>query len=252
MASHRLVELPAHEAHVWFVREDEVQDPALIEAYRGLLNDEERQRHQRFLLERHRHEFLLTRALIRSVLSRYAAVAPGDWAFSVGPYGRPVLAGPEGAPPLLFNLSNTAGLVACVVALQGDVGIDVENIERHSATVELADRYFSPQESAALKALPPERQRRRFFEYWTLKEAFIKALGLGLHLPLDQFSFVLSPEAPVRVELDPRLNDDPTRWRFAQYQPTSRHFMALALGRAGSVEMKVVVREIVPLGEDSD
>jgi 4'-phosphopantetheinyl transferase len=241
-----LLDLPADEAHVWFVREDEVRAPELLASYLALLSPDERARHARYVLERSRHQYLLTRALVRTVLSRYASVAPQDWRFLAGPFGRPMIAGPDRSLQLRFNLSNTAGLVVCLVARDGLLGVDVENTERIGATVELADRFFSPSESTALHAQPPGNQRRRFFELWTLKEAYIKARGLGLQIPLAWFSFVLSPPDPVRLELDPRLRDDPRQWHFHQYEPTPRHLMAVALRPTGGSAKSVVVRETVP------
>lgn len=245
-----LLALPPQEAHVWLVREDEVRSPELLTAYLALLSDEERARHERYLLERKRHEFLLTRALVRTVLSRYADVAPQDWSFSAGPFGRPMLAGPDRKLRLRFNLSNTMGLVACVVARDGLVGVDVENTERQGATVTLAERYFSAAEVAALHALPAEDQRRRFFELWTLKEAYIKARGLGLQVPLGWFSFLFPPDDPIRLELDPRLRDEPRSWQFHQSQPTPHHLMAVALRQTGDRSRQVIVRETVPLLDD--
>jgi len=94
-------------------------------------------------------------------------------------------------------------MVACLIAPSQESGIDVENVERPGETIEVADRYFSCFESAALRALPVEAQHRRFFEYWTLKEAYIKARGLGLSLPLEQFSFHIEADRPVRISFDP-------------------------------------------------
>src|SRR6185436_18685723 len=95
-------------------------------------------------------------------------------------------------PRLHFNLTNTRGLVACAVSVaHAEVGVDAEALDRSGETVAIADRYFSTEEVRALRALPESAQRQRFFAYWTLKESYIKARGLGLRLPLDQFSFRL-------------------------------------------------------------
>src|SRR6185295_18612851 len=120
----------------------------------------------------------------RTTLSHYAAVDPTAWQFARNRRGRPEISGPLGVAPLRFNLSNTAGLIACLVTLGVDVGVDVEDTHRRGETVRIANRFFSASEVAALEALPPERQRQRFFEYWTLKESYIKARGMGLAIPL--------------------------------------------------------------------
>jgi len=143
----------------------------------ALVTAEERARHDRFFFEPDRLQYAATRSLARVMLSRYAPVAPRDWVFREGPHGKPAIAGPEGAPALRFNLSNTRSLVACAVTLDHEIGVDVEEIDRPGETVTIAERFFSPSEVAALRALPAGEQRERFFEYWTLKEAYIKALG---------------------------------------------------------------------------
>src|SRR6185503_2215825 len=151
------------------------------------------------------------------------------------------------ACPLRFNLSNTEGLIACLVADDREIGVDVEDLERRGETVAIADRFFSPLEVAALRAVPEERQRARFFDYWTLKEAYIKARGMGLAIPLDHFSFVIEPGAPIGIAFDPRLPDDPSTWQFAQLRPTARHVISVAVRRAGEPDLRLVVRRTIPL-----
>src|SRR4029078_6585429 len=112
-----------------------------------------------------------------------------------------------------------------------DVGVDVEDRTRKGETVQIADRFFSPVEVAALRALPEERQRERFFDYWTLKEAYIKARGMGLAIPLDQFSFLLEPDMPIRIAFDPRLADDPLAWQFEQFALGGSHQTSAAVRR---------------------
>ncbi|MCA1586150.1 MAG: 4'-phosphopantetheinyl transferase superfamily protein [Acidobacteria bacterium] len=129
---------------------------------------------------------------------------------------------------LRFNLSHTHGLVACVAAVGCDVGVDVEWMDR-ALTNDIAERFFSPHEAAELRRLPDAEQSRVFFDYWTLKEAYIKARGLGLAIPLDQFSFRLRPPAPPAIAFEPALDDDPARWQFAQTTPTPRHRLGLAI-----------------------
>ncbi len=238
--------IPRGEAHLYFALEDQIREPALLAAYEALLTPEERARKQRYYFEKNRHEFLLTRALVRTVLSRYAPVRPAAWAFSANEWGCPAIATPEGAG-LRFNLSNTKGLVCCLVAQDRDVGIDVEDVAREGDTVSIADRFFSPTEVAELHALPEERQRSRFFDYWTLKEAYIKARGMGLAIPLDQFSFLLAPGSPIGIAFDPRLPDDPASWQFEQIRPTTAHLISLAIRRRNEANLRLIVRRVTPL-----
>ncbi|WP_441292886.1 4'-phosphopantetheinyl transferase family protein [Sorangium sp. KYC3313] len=234
-------------AHLWYVFCDSARDEALLEAYHRLMAPDEAAQQARFLFAENRHEYLLTRALVRTVLSKYADVAPEAWSFVRNEFGRPQIAGPPGVPPIRFNLSNTRGLIACLVALDRDVGVDVEDTERASGAVDIAERFFSPGEVRALRALPPERQRARFFEYWTLKESYIKARGMGLAIPLDQFSFHLDDGPAIGISFDPRLGDDRSAWQFALYQPSARHTMAAAIRSGGGPPLSIELRETVPL-----
>ena len=246
-----MMEIAPGEAHLWYVFHEEIRDPALIQAYHGLMTPEEAERQARFYFPKGRHEHLCARALVRTTLSRYAPVDPRRWTFSKGEHGRPDIAGPPGTPPLRFNLSHTEGLIACLITLDREVGVDVEYIDRPSSTVEIADRFFSPSEVRALRSQPEERQRSRFFDYWTLKEAYIKARGMGLALPLDQFSFHLEPRdegRDIRISFDPRLADDPESWQFSLWSPSPQHRMAAAIRKGrGGAPLAIVLRECVPL-----
>src|SRR5262245_17340743 len=107
-----MIAIARHEAHLWYVFHDRIDDGDLLARYRVLLNAEERERQARFAFARQRHEYLVTRALCRTTLSRYADVDPEDWQFTRNAHGRPEIAGPRGGPPLRFNLSNCPGLIA--------------------------------------------------------------------------------------------------------------------------------------------
>ncbi|WP_437284459.1 4'-phosphopantetheinyl transferase family protein [Sorangium sp. So ce406] len=242
-----MLEIGPGVAHLWYVFSDAVRDEALLAAYHRLMAPDEATQQARFLFADNRHEYLLTRALVRTVLSKYADVAPEAWTFVRNEFGRPAIAGPPGVPPLRFNLSNTQGLIACLVALDRDVGVDVEDTERASSATEIADRFFSPAEVRALRAQPPERQRARFFEYWTLKESYIKARGMGLAIPLDRFSFHLDDGPTIGISFDPRLDDDRAAWQFALYRPSARHTMAVALRRGSDPPLSIELKETVPL-----
>lgn len=243
-----MLELAPGEAHLWYVFHERVQDPALLEAYHRLMTPEEAERQARFYFPKGRHEHLCARALVRTTLSKYAPVDPREWRFLKGEHGKPEIAAPAGLPPIRFNLSHTEGLIACLVTLEREVGVDVEFVDRPSSTVEVADRFFSPSEVRALRARPAEEQRSRFFDYWTLKEAYIKARGMGLALPLDQFSFHLEDLPEIRISFDPRLVDDAESWQFQLWNPSAEHRMAAAIRRGrGAAPVAIEVRETVPL-----
>jgi 4'-phosphopantetheinyl transferase len=210
-------ELDSGQIHLWLAYLGEITDPRLLAEYRTLLSEEELEKQQRFHFERDRHRYLITRAMVRTVLSKYAEVEPREWRFDVNPYGKPsISAEHERARGIEFNVSHTDGLVVMGVARGRAIGVDVENVRTRRADIEIADRYFAAAEVAALRALRGERQHQRFFEYWTLKESYIKARGMGLSIPLDQFAFELDEQPRILLTVDTRLEEEPERWTFWQ------------------------------------
>jgi 4'-phosphopantetheinyl transferase len=238
--------LPRAELHIFYLVPGDIRDGALLAAYDALLLPDERARRDRYLQPASKTEYLFTRALVKTVLSRYAPVDPGAWRFVANSFGCPEVALPDWRF-LRFNLSNTRDLIACAVACDRDVGIDVENRVRGGQTVEIADRFFSPLEAAALRRLPNDQKRERFFAYWTLKEAYIKARGMGLAIPLDQFSFLLDEGPAIRVVFAPELGDDAGEWQFARLSLSPDHDTAIAVRRATDPDLRIRVRRVVPL-----
>jgi 4'-phosphopantetheinyl transferase len=237
--------LPLNAVHVDLVHADSADAWAQHDAYRALLSPDEHDRMARLIFERDRRRFLLTRALVRTMLSRYAGVRPADWSFIANVHGRPeILDRPRGAPDLRFNLSHTEGLIACAVTIGREVGVDVEHIGRR-LTHDVAGRFFAPREVSDLRVLPEDEQHRTFFDYWTLKEAYIKARGFGLALPLADFAFKLSPPAPPQISFEPSLQDDASTWQFHQEWPTPLHRLGLAVRREGA-DLPVRIRFAVP------
>jgi 4'-phosphopantetheinyl transferase len=216
----------AGEVHVYCARTDGgAGDPGLASALCASLDHDERARHDRLLQETDRHHYRAAHALTRLVLSRHQPeTAPDAWRFVASAQGRPEIASPPSA--LRFNLSHTEGLVVCAVAEQREIGVDVEERGRTLDLLALATSVFAGPELALLRAGSSDSEQRRiFFELWTLKEAYLKARGLGLALPLPELCFELEP---------PRLTSsgnaaDPRRWQFLQARPTERHQLALAV-----------------------
>lgn len=214
------------EAHLHLLDHEAIVDEPTLEACDALLSPDEQARRDRYLVASGRHQQRIARALVRTTLSRYAFdVAPRAWSFRDNRYGRPEIAGPvEG---LRFSLSHTAGLMALLVHRDGEAGVDVEDTARITRPEEIADRFFAPAEVEELFSLPAERRRDRFFDYWTLKESYIKARGMGLFIPLEHFAFSFAA-GRIAIAFDLRLEDDARRWHFALFQPTPRHRLALA------------------------
>jgi 4'-phosphopantetheinyl transferase len=222
------LKLAPHELHVWLAFDSELDDPAWNTAQAGLLSVDENERRRKLYSEELRHQFLVTRALQRRVLSRYAPdVEPRAWTFIAGERGKPSLAPPFSAHGLHFNLAHTKGLVACVLSRRPAIGIDVENVRTRTAPLHLAPRYFTEREAAALTALPEHERPTRFYALWTLKESWLKATGEGLAAGLGNASFDLDDAHRLRsVEF---AKDDASHWRFWQHRPSDEHALAVAL-----------------------
>lgn len=230
---------------VTLVKPDRPEVRDRMDAYRSLLTPEELARAARFFRDVDRERFVVARATARLQLSRFGGLPPRDWRFEMNRHGRPEVSNlPAGAPILRFNISHTNGLVAVVLAGDREVGVDVEWVNR-GLTHDVAGRFFAPREVADLRTRPAEDQPRVFFDYWTLKEAYIKARGLGLALPLQHFAFVLTPPQPPSITFDEALPDDPASWQFAQGWPTPDHRLGLAIRRTGP-DLAVAIEEGVP------
>jgi len=228
---------------IWAVTPDEAIAPADVARLATLLTADERGRGRRFVRPRDRDAFVLTRALVRTTLSRYGPTAPADWRFMTNAHQCPsVVESQAGAPHLHFNVSHTDGLVVVAVARGHRVGVDVEAVSR-PVLEDVPERHFAPSEVAALRARPAADQPRMFFDYWTLKEAYIKARGLGLAIPLDRFAFTLPADGCPTITFAPGFDDRAERWQFWQAWPTPRHRLALAVERDGA-DLPVTLRQL--------
>ena len=240
------VTLPSDEIHLCLADYDQIADEQLHVSYRKLLYDAERAQEPRFYFAKDRRRYLVTRALVRTVLSRYAPVDPSAWVFSTNAYGRPQIDNVQ-AKDLTFNISHTHSMIVLGVTRKRALGVDVENVRAREVSIDIADHYFAPQEVTALNAVPAHEQQYRFFEYWTFKESYIKARGMGLSLPLDKFSFHYRDERAVDIAIHPELADDAARWQFWQFRPSPDYLVAICAERNGGPSPRVVVRQAIPM-----
>ena len=188
----RVPVLAPDEAHVWLAERGAL-GPCLARLEANL-EEGERGRAGRFRFERDRVAFVLGRGLLRLLLGRYVGARPEDIRFALSERGKPFLEARRGVPALEFNLSHSGELVLIAVGLERCVGVDVERIYRDASVEQIAERFFSPREVAALRGLAPALRREAFYACWTRKEAYIKARGEGIFsLPLGSFSVVLAP-----------------------------------------------------------
>lgn len=198
-------------------------------------------RRDRFLFERDRHHFTLAHALLRRSLSMLADLSPCEWQFVTQALGKPVLQPDIAAQTCLsFNLSHTDGIVACIVAVHADLGLDVEAMDRRIETLDLARNLFSPEEVADLERCLASDRPARFTEIWTLKEAFVKGLGDGLSHSLQEFAFALDRPGSIRCYGTNMALDD--TWCFALFAPSARHRMAIAVSTELRHARRLVVR----------
>lgn len=186
------------------------------------LSLEEKARADRFHFAIDKNRFVVARGLLRELLGRYLGQAPDSLEFSYGKHGKPFLSGENVSSGICFNLSHSAGLVVYAIAKERSLGIDVEHVQPESAGEDIAKRYFSAREVSDLRTLPPEARVEGFFHCWTRKEAYLKAKGMGLQIPLDGFSVSLSPEEPAHF-----LGGVESRWHMAAYHPAQGYVAAV-------------------------
>jgi len=205
----------------------EPPSPARAQQDLALLSREERERYRR-QTDARRAEFCSAHALLRRTLSLYADLEPPDWRFASDPMGKPAIVNPPADAPLTFNLSHTRGLVACVVSRETALGVDVESSQRPRSYSLLADRVLAPGEREAWKNLPVSEQAGRFLDYWTLKEAHLKAQGTGIRSRLDALEFSLegADGAGCRVAAGRESADGGCH--YLRLRPTPIHFLAVA------------------------
>jgi 4'-phosphopantetheinyl transferase len=208
----------------------------------ALLDAKERVQAQRFAFERHQRQYTAAHALKRLMLTAAVkgAQEPTAWSFEVGAHGKPRISGAAGPQ---FNLSHCEGLVACAVSFAGDIGVDVECLDRQPPLCPLDPNVFAGAERTWLQGLPGALKSIGFFQIWTLKEAYIKATGLGLTQRLDTIAFGVDP--PRVTFSDPALGDA-TAWGLEQrIMNSSRHILAAAW-RASGPPAAVKVEEVGP------
>ena len=219
--------LSAGEAHVWCAWLD--LPSTWRDSYRQFLSQAELERAERFRFERDRGRYIVRRGLLRSLLGRYLSVEATAIDFVYNDYGKPALGSSFGECPLRFNLSHSNGLAIFAFTSGMDVGVDVEYGQRDIEYEQLAERYFSPYERTMIQSLPPESKREAFYLCWTRKEAYIKAHGEGLSLPLDQFDVSVTPGEPACLLATRGGLEEARSWTLRHLAPAKDYLGALAV-----------------------
>jgi 4'-phosphopantetheinyl transferase len=212
-----VVALHDSDVHIWY-RSTTALDGEAVKSADQHLSIEEQTRRDRFRFGADRRDFTIAHDLLRRTFSRYADLPPADWRFASNQYGKPSI---DSTDPQLralsFSLSHTQGFVACALTLNAPLGVDVERIDQSLRIQEIVDRYFSEKEAAWLRQCSDELRNIRFAELWTLKEAFLKATGVGLSGSLSDISFRF--DEPARIELSDPSSIDTHEWHFALFEP---------------------------------
>jgi 4'-phosphopantetheinyl transferase len=202
----------------------------------------ERRRAQRFALRCHQRQYVFAHGLLRFALSNYVPqIGPSEWSFEIDQYGRPFVAAPAIARNVYFSLSHTEGCVTCILSGHKAIGVDVEHVRERVFLIETARSTFSSEEIDTLRALSPNEFADRFFDYWTLKEAYLKARGSGLNFPLDKFSILISSNE-IGIRFMPGVTKDSWRWHFSKSSPSPSHRLAIADGSGVTGGLPIILR----------
>lgn len=221
------VVLTVADVHVWCVFLN--RTAAGLEALLPTLSPEERARANRFYFIRDKNRFIAGHGTLRAILGRYLNVAPAKLAFTLGRQGKPELAATFAASRLHFNLSHSGDIALCAVAYDRVIGVDVEQIRTVVDATQIAKRFFSPWENEAFAAVPDAQKSQAFFNCWTRKEAYIKAIGEGLSCPLDAFDVSLAPGEPARILRIRGSETVAARWTLYPLLPAAGYVGAVAI-----------------------
>jgi 4'-phosphopantetheinyl transferase len=208
-----------------------------------LLSEEEQDSTARFVSAQDRHDRVVSRALVRLALSSFCSVAPQDWHFSRDKNQKPFVISSE-APDFQFSLSHTRGMIALLVTLARHAGVDVENITAVRDLKAVAARVLSESELKSMRELSGDDWTLRFFELWTLKEAYSKARGLGMSLPFTSVTFGGFSNGHLRATFEPDVDDQPDEWQFWNNRPSRQHVLSAAIRREAGRQCEIILRRV--------
>jgi 4'-phosphopantetheinyl transferase len=214
------LELEADEVHVWRGSLD--CGERALDQFDETLTPDEKARAQRFVFQPDRNSYIAARGILRELLGRYLNRAPSEIEFDYGAQGKPALRSESSEKPVQFNVSHSHGMALFAFSVGRQVGVDVELVRPDFAGEKIAERFFSAQEVMELRRLPATAQDEGFFLCWTRKEAYIKARGEGLQIPLKSFHVSLTPGEPARLQAD-----DSSRWSLRSLRLEGRYVGAV-------------------------
>ena len=223
--------LDESEVHVWCA---DLEDAGSVaRRLERLLSEDEQRRAAAFYFDEDRRRFMMARAVLRELLGNYLHVAPAAVRFVLDAYGKPRLAHPTGLGALHFNVAHSHGLALYAMARDRAVGVDVEHVHAEFPYEDIAAQFFSSDENAALCTMPARRRSERFFLYWTCKEAYLKAIGTGLCLPIEFIHVDVGPEGgPARLRIEGQPAEG-SQWTIVQLTPSHGYTGAVAVRGEG-------------------
>lgn len=214
-------------AIVWFAKLDQLADAEFVTVCHRWFGEAELPQSNQFRFEQDRRSFLAGQLLTRLQLAEILNVPAGTLRFESDEFGKPFVAHPM-ENGIQFNRSRTRDMVVSAVVRDCQIGIDVERINQTVEIDSIAEQFFAPAEIEQLMQCTDVARTEMFHRFWTLKEAYVKAHGEGLSIPLDQFAFDLACQSP-QISFSPSIDDQPDNWQFVEHVLDDHHRTAIAL-----------------------
>lgn len=229
------LKLSSQEVHIWRVYID--TDDSITKKLQLLLSTDERSKAERFRFEKDSTKYIVTRGTLRTILGRYLDKKPEDLKFSYNQYGKPALHSSDTNQSISFNVSHSHELALIAVTQNRDVGVDIEYVRTNLNYEEIAERFFSPTEKVVWRLLPTSVKQEAFFNCWTRKEAYIKAKGMGLSIPLNEFDVSFKPGEPAALLNTTWDEQEANRWSLTEITLAPDYIAALAV-EASNYQLK--------------
>jgi 4'-phosphopantetheinyl transferase len=219
--------LAENDIHIWLVSED--NPPLPLKELGEILSNDEQERANRFHFERDKNRYIVGRGILRTLIGKYYLdIEPKRLEFCTASKGKPALKDTFGRRRLKFNQADSNGMALYAISQTHEIGIDIECIRDISSVQEIVEGSFSKYEIAAFKALPADEKQRAFFNCWTRKEAFIKAIGQGLYFSLDQFDVAFTPGETPKILSIRGDRAEAAKWSLFDLKPLHGYSAALA------------------------
>ncbi len=239
--------LASNDVHLWLTFLDDIQTTELRLVYQMVMTPDEQKEHKRFYYDNHKFQYLITRVLLRTTLSRYCNISPQRWRFLDNKYGRSQIKPIPRVPPFQFCLSHTDGLVALAVVLKREVGLDVENLEIKKTSKTDEQKILSQEEIKQINNFTSKNQKTRYYDYLSLKKSLIKAIGKGAQVNPDQITFHIPKTASQQTTFSTRQRINPANWKFKRVWPSRSHVATVAIRTPRELDNFFTIRRVVPL-----